>query len=191
MAEAPQTVDTADVPSYNPSGVLLYLSARIKIHAPASTTFAALTDAENYKSWNTFVPSAEVTPGPVHSDPSAPVSQLSKLREGDGLLFHVRMKPTNTSFNDTALRVSKVHEPTHPSSDDPFRVAWVGEGFPSFLLWADRTMEVIPLSEGECEFRTWETMGGQLARVVKFLYGSVLQDRFFDWARDLKGFAEA
>ena len=41
-----------------------------------------------------------------------------------------------------------------------------------------------------CEYRTWEVMAGPLAWIVKWIYGTVLQERFEDWSRDLKGFAE-
>ena len=41
-----------------------------------------------------------------------------------------------------------------------------------------------------CEYRTWETFAGPLAWLVRYMHGELLGERFVDWARDLKQFAE-
>jgi len=68
---------------------------------------------------------------------------------------------------------------------------------PGFLLRTHRTNEVqdilSPEKDGKvvmCEYRTWEVMAGPLTWIVKGIYGTVLQERFEDWSRDLKRFAE-
>lgn len=68
---------------------------------------------------------------------------------------------------------------------------------PRFLLRTHRTNEVQDISSLEhgdemvlCEYKTWEVMAGPMAWIVKGLYGAALQQRFEDWSRDLKRFAE-
>ena len=57
-------------------------------------------------------------------------------------------------------------------------------------LQTERFSEIIELEPGKgCEYRTWESQGGPLARQVKSLYG-VLQARFGDWSTDLKNRSE-
>lgn len=57
-------------------------------------------------------------------------------------------------------------------------------------LRSERFHEVIVLGDGECEVRTWECLGGVLARTVKWFYGEVLMEKFGVWVGDLKGEGE-
>lgn len=47
----------------------------------------------------------------------------------------------------------------------------------------------VPLS-AKTEYLTWETLGGPLAYVLRFMVKDDLRDRFEDWTRDLKGYCE-
>lgn len=149
-------------------------------------------------------------------DPNAEALSLTALRVGDEVVLHVRMTPSTSSLQQTVCKVRTVANfpPTErelcnarrrevasdmgveTTEDDKktLRLAWGSE---RVGLRAERVMELreVDTPEGEnggqrCEFRTWETMNGLLARVVKALYGTALQERFLDWAADLKTEAE-
>ena len=53
-------------------------------------------------------------------------------------------------------------------------------------LRSERFHEVIVLGQEECEVRTWECLGGVLARTVKWFYGGTLMEKFGLWVKDLK-----
>lgn len=57
-------------------------------------------------------------------------------------------------------------------------------------LRGERFHEIIVTGENQCEVRTWECMGGVLARAVKWMYASTLQQRFKEWCEDLKRASE-
>ena len=57
-------------------------------------------------------------------------------------------------------------------------------------LKTERFHEIIVLGDEECEVRTWECMGGVLAKTVKWMYGKTLEGKFADWVRDLKQYSE-
>ena len=104
----------------------------------------------------------------------------------------------------TQLRVTDISTPAQPSTyvseevlktDGSFepdlgrvwRISWTTEGtFVARGLRQERFSEIIELSDGECEYRTWECQGGILARTVKWLYEKTLQEKFGEWCIDLK-----
>lgn len=107
---------------------------------------------------------------------------------------------------DTLLRVSDISTPSKQSDYVPvslledatftadlssvYRVAWTTEGgFVARGLRSERFHEVIVLGE-ECEVRSWECLGGVLARTVKWFYGDTLTEKFGVWMRDLKAVCE-
>ena len=57
-------------------------------------------------------------------------------------------------------------------------------------LRTERFHEIILRGEQECEVRTWEVMGGVLARTVKWLYQDTLDKKFKLWCEDLKKVSE-
>lgn len=72
-----------------------------------------------------------------------------------------------------------------------YRAAWTTEGgLVARGLSTERFHEIIALGEQECEVRTWECMGGILARAVKWMYEDVLQAKFEKYCQDLKMEAE-
>ena len=110
-------------------------------------------------------------------------------------------KPSN--FTDTALRVTDLSTPEKQSDYVPaelledasftsdlsrvYRIAWSTEGgLVARGLRSERFHEVIVLGEKECELRTWECLGGVLARTVKWFYMDLLMEKFGVWASDLK-----
>ncbi len=114
-------------------------------------------------------------------------------------------KPSKTT--DTSLRVTDLSTPEKQSDyvldallEDPsftsdldrvYRIAWTTEGgFVARGLRSERFHEIIVLGEEECEVRTWECLGGVLARTVKWFYGELLMEKFGVWVGDLKGECE-
>lgn len=132
------------------------------------------------------------------------------LAEGDLVLLHVRMKSASR-LTDAKVKVREISTPSNPgectatngtassNTGEVYRLAWAGIGMPPSFLSAYRVMEVRQLStstagsgasEELCELRTWETMEGPVAYIVKMLYGKLLQTRFEEFAADLKKYAE-
>lgn len=113
-------------------------------------------------------------------------------------------------LTDTPLYVTDLSTPESPSDYVPesllkgkdagtfmadlgrvYRVAWTTEGgFLARGLKSERFHEVVVLGENECEVRTWECLGGVLARAVKWFYGETLMEKFGVWVGDLKGTCE-
>lgn len=68
-----------------------------------------------------------------------------------------------------------------------YRISWTTEGgFLARGLKSERINEVIDLGDGKSIYRTWECQGGILARVVKWKYEKVLNDKFALWCANLK-----
>lgn len=132
------------------------------------------------------------------------------LRLGTKFIFLVIMgAPGSTKETPTHLIVTDVSTPSQPSSyipldtlrEDPtfssdlstvYRIAWSGDdvGFFAKGLRTERFHEVIVRGDEECEVRTWESMGGVLARTVKWLYKKTLEQKFEGWCADLKRYGE-
>jgi hypothetical protein len=109
----------------------------------------------------------------------------------------------------TQLRITDISTPDAPSDyiekgvleEDPgytadlskvYRISWKGEGgFVSMGLHTERFHEIIVTGEQTCEARTWEVMGGILARTVKWMFKKNLESKFELWCEDLKAVSEA
>ena len=61
---------------------------------------------------------------------------------------------------------------------------------PKFFLAAERVNEIEDLGDGTCIYRSWETFGGLAARIVKWKFGQVLQERFEHWVTGLQQYVE-
>lgn len=190
--------------------------ASTKISAPASLVFSTLLDTSTYPEWNTWCPKVTIRSQPdANSDNGSPTSASSPGPQPSPVLqkdthFTLRVvmdasKPSKTT--DTLLRVTDISIPTKQSDYVPvsllqspsftqnlaqvYRVAWTVEGgFVARGLRSERFQEVIVLGQEECEVRTWECLGGILARTVKWSYGGTLMEKFGLWVKDLKDFCE-
>jgi hypothetical protein len=185
------------------AAAILTLSHSTPVSAPASVVFSAILNVADYPKWNTWVPSVRIDSQP----PSSPADDTN-LHTGTAMTFSVIMdfsKPS--SIATTSLKVIDISTPSAPSSylspslleDETFtsdlgkvyRVSWTGNGgMMSYVMKLERFHEVIVTGEGVCEVRTWEAMGGVLARVVKAVYGKTLQEKVGVWCADLKGWCE-
>ena len=72
-----------------------------------------------------------------------------------------------------------------------FIIAWKSTGRAHWQLHSERVMEFVLTEDGGTDYTCWETFGGLLGIAVKSTVGRQLADRFGDYARDVKGFAEA
>ncbi|KAI9666061.1 MAG: hypothetical protein M1821_003996 [Bathelium mastoideum] len=200
-----------------PSDCLFSPYAATTINAPAFHVAKCILDSARYPEWNTFIPEVTITydPPPAPSDTSRPKGWL---QAGTKMTFLSKPKGAGggSSFNSKE-EVTVVEIPPSSSSssseapDHVYSIRWGARGFPSFMMRAERFQELRMLpptaaaansaggEEGEegaedgverCDYRTWETFAGPLARVVRMQFGKLLDERFVDLARDLKGFAE-
>ncbi|KAL8795005.1 MAG: hypothetical protein Q9195_002453 [Heterodermia aff. obscurata] len=188
------------------SSAVFTVHGSTRIAAPASLVWQIVLNVADYPKWNTFCPRAT-----IHSQPQnvAP-TENHILHKDTSFTFHVVMdssKPSN--ITDAQQRVTDVSTPEKPSDyvfsenlsprDTSFtrdltkvyRISWSTEGgFASRGLKTERFHEIIDLGEHGCEVRTWESQGGLLARVVKYLYKDVLMTKFQQWCDELKKEAE-
>ena len=150
----------------------------------------------------------------IYGEPSV------RLQVGTKMVFHCRMKMPSSMALDTqtALVVTEVSRPdddteaaagnlartqTHTlGRSGVYRVVWSMQqaysppkSFPKFMLQAQRVMEIRMVKRGdggtECELSDWECQRGVLAGKVKKRYAKYLEQRFEEWGRGLKGYAEA
>ena len=177
--------------------------ASTKISAPASLVFSTLLGTSAYPEWNTWCPNVT-----TRSQPDDHPTSSSVLQKDTHFTLHVIMDASKPSkVTDTLLRVTDISTPEKQSGyvptsllEDPtftedlsrvYRISWTTEGgFVMRGLRSERFHEVVMLGEGECEVRTWECLGGVLARTVKWFYGQTLMEKFALWVRDLKAECE-
>jgi len=201
----PEGLTTKIVPRKD---AILQLPYSTVVHAPAPLVFDALLRVADYPAWNTWIPSAHILTQPSSSDASADPNDLSRMRNGSTMVFNVIMNADKpTSITPTQLRVVDISTPSSPTSyltpdmlADPsftadlskvYRVSWTGNGGMYALgIKLERFHEVIVRGENECEVRSWEIMGGLMARVVKALYEETLKDKVALWCEDLKAYCE-
>jgi len=160
-----------------PNGGVFTVSSSVLISAPASRIFDAIVDTANWSKWNTFVPSVEILKQPSdHSD------NAEKLAVGTNMRFTVYMKPGGSA-------TSSMEQVTVLDSEAR-KICWKFTGTPSWLLRAERVHEMIDKDDGTCEYRTWETFAGPVAYIIRSIYRNDLQERFNDWANNLKHYVE-
>ena len=191
-------------PTVPASRAVFSVSHSLTINAPAALVFDLICDSSSYPSWNSWI--SRVT---ILSQPEGEPSDSTRLVKGTSFVYHVVMDESKPdAVTDTQLRVSDVSTPDNQSDfiDEEtresngsytsdlskiYRISWNGEGtFLSRGLQTERFHELIILSEGSCEVRTWEVMGGVLARAVKWWYQKTLNEKFGTWCKCLKKISE-
>lgn len=191
---------------------ILRISGRTTIQAPAAEVFNKILRVGDYSTWNTFTPEGEIISHPSSSNDNPQPDQgehgnSETLQLGSRFIIHAVMAPGKAPAPNQC-RVVDVSTPEQPSSYVPsttletdgtycsdlsrvYRAAWQVEGgWIAKGLKSERFVEVIVRGERECEARTWELMGGLLARVVKAMYQKALDTAFENWCRDLKEVCE-
>jgi uncharacterized protein YndB with AHSA1/START domain len=192
-------------PIVSRNDAILTSAASMTIAAPANLVFSLLLATADYPKWNSWVPRVS-----IQMQPDQVSKESTDLAVGTSFTFHVVMDESKPNkVYDTALRVTDISTPEEHSSYIPktdlegdssytsdlskvYRVAWkVDGGWLSSGMKSERFHEVIVLSENECEMRTWEIMGGILARTVKWTMEKTLEKKFSIWCRDVKKAAES
>lgn len=171
-----------------PHDTVFYISSEITINCSPSHAYHVLRDTSAWPKWNTFIPKADITPPADAKDPAF-------LENGSKIAMHVRMNPKSP-----ALRAQK-EEVVEVSEANPLSISWSQMSIPRMLLRTLRVNEFVALdadsedavgsdSSQSCRYRTWITMSGPLAYMVKLTTSGTLQARFNDNAEDLKRYAE-
>lgn len=173
-----------------PAGGLFSPFATIHINASPSAVYDAIIDAGSWKQWNSFVP--HVT---IKLPPGATFTDTTRLCKHASMTFK-----SNMTYGSSAVSkefVNLLDPPPSPSDSRDgsiTRICWVLDNkasfTPRFLMHAERVNEIEDRGDGTCTYRTWETFGGPVARLVKWKYEAILKERFKDWAKDLKGYVE-
>lgn len=176
-----------------PRPAILSVSASTHVSAPASLVFSILRSVSAYNSWNTFCPAVH-----IHSQPpDVPKGEESLLHVGTSFTLDVIMDANHpNSVTPTQCRVTDISTPSYYSNYVPewvletdgsyepdrgkvYRISWTTEGgFVARGLKSERVSEVLDLGEGQALYRTWECQGGMLARVVKWKFEKVLEQKF-------------
>nr|POE87491.1 hypothetical protein CFP56_30080 [Quercus suber] len=170
-------------------GGVFSVYASTRIAAPPAAVYDALLAIESWPEWNTFVPAAKVTKHP-HSH-----TKNLRMEPGTFMTFTVQMTATQqTTSKEVCTHVGQLKtwksHPSHAVTHIRWSLDNANSFLPGFIMRAERTNELEELEDGTTVYRTWETFGGWAAGTVRKKYGQALQERFADWARDLKGYVE-
>jgi len=170
-----------------PTGGLFSPYAIVHINATPQAVYDAILDASSWKQWNSFVPSVTVKPPPGSTD-------SSKLSLNASLTFKVNMTYGTSTVSKELVNLLDSRPANESRMGSITRICWILDNrsivTPRFLMQAERVNEIEDRGDGTCIYRTWETFGGLMARIVKWKYEAVLRDRFKDWVRDLKNYVE-
>jgi hypothetical protein len=186
---------TGPRPSHNiPNGGLFSAYANTKINASPKAVYDAILDVGEWKQWNTFVHDVTITKNP---HPHARKEGSSKrIAGGACMIFHVKM---SDDYKTTSREVVTLIENLKLSKDGHStpcitRIRWrldnAAISTPSFLLKAERTIEIEEAHDGTTIYRHWQTFGGPISRFVRSKFEQPLKDRMVDWCKDLKKWVE-
>ena len=148
-----------------------------------------LMDFDSYHKWNTFTTR-------VSFPSAASASRLPII--GDTGDLDARIASPTATPNLTRVEISAVEVPSEGEEGKvgvKYMICWKALGYPTWSLRPERVQEVEVLEPGEdgkerCEFRSWETMAGPLAAVVKRVVGGGLDGAFARMVHDLKNWME-
>lgn len=170
-----------------PAGGLFSPYAQVHIDASARAVYDAIVDAASWKQWNSFVPNVTVKPGPGSTD-------ATKLSKNAAMTFKANMTYGSSAVSKEVVNIIDPPPPTEARAGSITRICWILDNkaiiTPRFLMHAERVNEIEDCGDGTCIYRTWETFGGPMARVVRWKYEIILRERFKDWVKDLKGYVE-
>jgi len=195
MAEL--TSSPIPVPTFGASNVFTVKSS-IHISAPPEFVFNIVTDPASYPLWNTFTPhyqvnyqpedaSSAVLGGPDHFRPGTRFTQTVYMN-GRGLAPDAKVSESRPN----AIRVTLVDRLEDVSDDGRkgFRISWIATNYYRWMLRCERVQEFVDDGSGGTDYICWESFGGPVAYIVKYLVGGQLVERFADCGRELKAYAE-
>ncbi|KAL8997096.1 MAG: hypothetical protein Q9169_003532 [Polycauliona sp. 2 TL-2023] len=171
------------------------------INAPACLIFNTVRNTTSFPEWNTFTPSATISNpnNPIDPallstgdtftyvvilDPAAPEDKTASFEK----VFDISTPDAQSNYVPTALLNDGSFEPKFRKV---FRASW-GDNNPDTaggLLVTERFTEVTEVGTRKAVLHTWENFGGPVAAFVQPIQ-ALLQARFEDYARDLKGYTE-
>lgn len=160
------------------------------IDAPPAAVYDALLDLPNYRNWNTFVTA-------FMKQPAEGNLGSTRMHTGARFEFKAKMKETSDSRTTSKEIVTFTEPVKSPTADDPTPTTtarWAFDAgyipFMSYLLQAEHVNELIDLGDGRTEYVHWESFGGILATLIKWLNGDDLGKAFRNWSGELKVYVE-
>ena len=170
-----------------PTGGLFSPYATAHINATSQAVYDAILDASAWKQWNSFVPSITVRPPQGSTD-------TTKLSKNAALTFKVNMTYGVSAVSKEVVNILDPRPTAESRKGSITRICWILDNkaivTPRFLMHAERVNEIEDQGDGTCIYRTWETFGGPLARIIRWKYEAILKERFKDWVKDLKTYVE-
>lgn len=180
------STDTRATPTI-PTGGLFSPYATAHINASPLAVYEAIIDVASWKQWNSFVPSVTMKPTSGSSD-------TSKLFKNASMTFKVNMTYGTSTVSKELVNVLDPPPSQESRAGSITRICWILDNkaivTPRFLMHAERVNEIEDRGDGTCVYRTWETFGGPVARIVRWKYEAILKERFKDWVKDLKTYVE-
>ncbi|KAH7347634.1 hypothetical protein B0T11DRAFT_143288 [Plectosphaerella cucumerina] len=188
------TVSSGSLPSFS-------VTCSTTIAAPPLLCLSTVLDTSSWPSWNTFCPSATIdsTPSPESVSLNAPELEAlarrpAHLFPGVAATFSVHMTPNASSPTYSAEHVTLLERFSDPAGRTGYRVSWKFTSYPHLLLHAERVQEFVEATGPDggviTEYRNYETFGGLLTPVMRFLKSGELLDGFNRWMTSLKSAAE-
>ncbi|KAJ3209354.1 hypothetical protein HDU82_000946 [Entophlyctis luteolus] len=170
-------------------------SSTVRINAPAAVAFKFLINPSTWPAWNSFVPRAQI----ISKEPSG-----AEIAVGTRMVFHVNLSgEAGGRLTTSPELVLEICEPSSQptatatascNNSRVWRVVWTSNfNLPSFIIATPigRIQELEESDDGRsCVYRTWEPQTGIVARVMHWIMPHTLEDRFQQWAADLKRVAE-
>ena len=131
----------------------------------------------------------------IREQPGTTKSRSGRLQLGTKMTLHLNWNPM-----DVGLVVTEFDSPTN-GRQTPARIAWAADssakGFPSWLLYVERVIELHEFEEGdgeECQIVTqvvsWESQRGPLAYVVRWFMAKNFKMCLRVRADDMTSFVE-
>lgn len=91
------------------------------------------------------------------------------------------MKSTNVVMHNKALDTMK------EEGRKGYRIVWTSTAAMGGFLQAEHIHEFLEMPDSGCEYVTWETFGGWMARLVRLRNGKKLVERFAELGRNFEG----
>ncbi|KAF2141085.1 uncharacterized protein K452DRAFT_288462 [Aplosporella prunicola CBS 121167] len=169
-------------------------STSIAIAASSDRVFELLTDRTTWPTWNPFIPRADLLPSTTLT-PTPSSDDDGHLKLHQRLQFTVQAPIFGRPRIVPGGSVEKVSLLETPGADGVYRVGWVQDMMPAWLMRTLRVNEIVEEEadedgEARCTYRTYMTFDGPFAWIVKFVVGAKVQEGLELWAKGLKDKAE-
>ncbi|KAM0322266.1 hypothetical protein ACHAQA_009555 [Verticillium albo-atrum] len=198
MDQSPKMVPAMPTPTLASSALPSFtVICSTTIAAPPLQVLSTVVDTNTWPSWNAFCKSATVT----HTPPAetvtlnapelqALVGKAGHLYTGVTAVFSAYMTPDATSPSKSPEEVTLL-ERFEREGRTGYRVAWRFGGMPHMLLHAERVQEFVEVDGADggvaTAYYSYETFGGLLVPVMRWMKAGELFDGFSRWMGGLKG----